>query len=86
MKSGLRVGALASLLLMAPHSERASACGGPDIVDVGELLAPQRALVADLLQEPWEGTDLADFTFLQKIEPDSEFRLGLAIVLRGLQV
>jgi hypothetical protein len=68
MKSGLRVCALASLLLMAPHSERASACGGPDIVDVGELLAPQRALVADLLQEPWEGTDLADFTFLHPFE------------------
>jgi hypothetical protein len=68
MKPSLRVLACASLLLLAPHSEPASACGGPDIVDVGELMAAQRSLVAELLEDPWEGSDLADFRFLRPFE------------------
>ena len=67
-RRGLSCIAYASLFSLAPQVERADACGGPDIVEVGELLAPQRSLVFELLQDPGEGLDLDDFRFLRPFE------------------
>jgi hypothetical protein len=83
MKRGLRIVrvfrivACASIAWLAPQQEEASACGGPDVVDVGEVLVPERGLVAELLEDPYEGFDLDEFRFLRPFELAKRDPLGL---------
>lgn len=84
MKRWLRALACAALLWLNPRPEPANACGGPDVTDVGEVIAPARRVVDDLLVEDFEGYDLDDFRMLKPFElagrdPKGAFATALAL-------
>jgi hypothetical protein len=75
---------LAVCALLEPHThEPVRACGSAALSDVGELTAPPRTLVAELLADPWEGSDEEDFRFLRPFELAGKDPRGLLALARG---
>jgi hypothetical protein len=70
------------LTFLSPSVQPADACGGTPITDVGELLVPLRTMVADLLQDDFEGFDLEDFRFLRPFELAGRDPEGLFAIAR----
>jgi hypothetical protein len=84
MRRVIAAGLCAACALLEPHAhEPVRACGAAALSDVGELTAPPRTLVAELLADPWEGTDEEDFRFLRPFELAGKDPQGLLALARG---